>query len=830
MNFYTSINRYGNTLLYRGYSQDGKRVMKKINYSPTLYLQSQKKSTEWKGLDGVPVEPMEFGSMKEAGNFIRRYEGIDNFKVYGNTNYVIQYITKTWPLEIQWDRNKINITTLDIEVASDDGFPFPDQANQPVIAITIKNNIDGIFYTWGLNPYKNENDQIKVVYTECKDEAELLIKFLDHWNSSKHCPDVITGWNVRFFDIPYLVNRMNKIVGTAECQKLSPWGIINKDNIVIKGKETEKFELYGIPTLDWMELFKRFTLQTYGQQESYSLNNIAHVVLGEKKLSYEEYGSLTNLYKEDFQKFIDYNIRDVDLVDLLEEKVGLINLALTVAYKGGVNYQDVMGTTAIWDSIIYRELTKNKITPWPNVKKEREAYPGGYVKEPKIGMHDWVVSFDLNSLYPNIIVQCNMSPETITNEHVRGEIEYYLDKNSPPVETDNCISANGVTFTKEFQGIIPKIIVDYYEERKSIKKITLAAQREYQKNSTYDLEKEIDTLNNKQMAIKLLMNSLYGAMGNQYFRYFDMRLAEGITLTGQLIILWAEKAMNECMNKLLGTDEDYVIAIDTDSLYVDFSKIIKRFEPKNPLKFLDKICAEHFEPMFGDSYKSFAKKMNAFDNRMEMSREVIADKGIWIAKKRYILNVLDSEGVTYAEPKLKIMGIEAIKSSTPEVVRNKFKEAFKLIISGSESKTQEFIKEFKSDFKSLPVEDVSFPRGVSNILDEYSDRKTIYKKGTPIHVRGSLLYNKLIHDKSLDRKFESIQNGEKIKFCYLKMPNPIKQNVIAFPNFLPKELDLNNYINYDLQFNKTFIEPLELILDAIDWSAEERSTLEDFFI
>ena len=332
------------------------------------------------------------------------------------------------------------------------------------------------------------------------------------------------------------------------------------------------------------------------------------------------------------------------------------------------------------------------------------------------------------------------------------------------------------------------------------------------------------------MAIKLLMNSLYGAMGNQYFRYFDMRLAEGITLTGQLIILWAEKAMNQYMNKLLGTDEDYVIAIDTDSLYVDFSKIIKRFEPKNPLKFLDKICSEHFEPMFNESYETFANMMNAFDNRMEMSREVIADKGIWVAKKRYILNVLDSEGVTYAEPKLKIMGIEAIKSSTPEVVRNKFKEAFKLIISGSESKTQEFIKEFKSDFKSLPVEDVSFPRGVSNILDEYSDRKTIYKKGTPIHVRGSLLYNKLIHDKSLDRKFESIQNGEKIKFCYLKMPNPIKQNVIAFPNFLPKELDLNNYINYDLQFNKTFIEPLELILDAIDWSAEERSSLEDFFI
>ena len=325
------------------------------------------------------------------------------------------------------------------------------------------------------------------------------------------------------------------------------------------------------------------------------------------------------------------------------------------------------------------------------------------------------------------------------------------------------------------------------------------------------------------------MNSLYGAMANKYFRYFDSRMAEGITLSGQLAVKWAERSMNESMNKLLGTeDKDYVIAIDTDSLYIDFSGFIKKFNPKNPVAFLDRICKTHFESSLKESYNQLYTRMNSYKNRMEMGREVIADRGIWLAKKRYILNVHNSEGVQYTDPKLKIMGIEAIKSSTPEVVRSRFKEIFKIIITGSEKDTQKYIKDFRDEFYKLKPEEVSFPRGVSDIK-KYHDPVDVFKKGTPIHVRGALLYNKRIKESGLSSKYEYIYDGDKIKFCYLSGPHHGKQNVIAFPDFLPRELHLHNHIDYNMQFEKTFIEPLKLILDAINWQVEEIPTLDGLF-
>jgi DNA polymerase elongation subunit (family B) len=587
-----------------------------------------------------------------------------------------------------------------------------------------------------------------------------------------------------------------------------------------------------------MELFQKFGY-TYGPQESYALNHIAYVVLGEKKLSYEESGSLKNLYKDDYQKYIDYNMKDVQLVDRLEEKLGLITLAITMAYKGGVNFQDTFGVTAIWESIIFRKLYQNKIitpltqkyddyqiigatetskkNPSPAFRAEGKSHniAGGYVKDPIPGKYEWVVSFDLNSLYPNIIVQNNMSPETI--------VEY------PKQPEELARAANETYYRKDFQGVLPKIIEEYYDERVSVKNMMLAAKSEMQKGYTFELDKEINNLENRQMAIKILLNSLYGALANKHFLYFRPSLAEGVTLTGQKAIKWAQETMNSELRKLLKSDKDYVIAIDTDSLYVNFGPLVEKFAPNNPVLFLDKICKDHFEPAIAKAYNEFFKMHNAYKNRMVMAREAISDVGIWTAKKRYILNVHNNEGVQYAEPKLKIMGIEAIKSSTPEIVRNKFKEAFKLIISGTEKETQAFIAKFKAEFKSLNPEAVAFPRGVSNITD-WHDRKTIFKKSCPIHVRGSLLHNYYLKQNKLNNKYELIQNGDRIKFVYLKLPNSIKQNVVSFKDVLPKELKLHNYINYDLQFEKTFIEPLNLILNPIGWSAEEQATLEDFFV
>ena len=534
-------------------------------------------------------------------------------------------------------------------------------------------------------------------------------------------------------------------------------------------------------------------------------------------------------------------MKDVQLVDRLEEKLGLITLAMTMAYKGGVNYQDTFGVTAIWESIIYRRLNENNIVtpltqkidnyrpvgatdysvkcPSSVFREEGRTHQiaGGYVKDPKAGKYEWVVSFDLNSLYPNIIVQNNMSPETYNEQTPNSSFAKAGKEGYEPY------------YRKDKQGVLPKIIKEYYDERVSIKKQMLAAKSQMQKGYTFELDKEISNLDNRQMAIKILLNSLYGALANKHFLYFCQGLAEGVTLTGQRAIKWAEATMNRELRKLLKTEDDYVIAIETDSLYVNFGPLVEKFNPANPISFLDKICKEHFEPSIKKDYAKFFEVLNSYENRMMMAREAIADVGIWTAKKRYILNVYDNEGVRYNEPQLKIMGIEAIKSSTPEIVRNKFKEVFKLIVSSTESETQKFISDFKNQFRNLYPEDVAFPRRVTNITDWY-DRRRIFKKSCPIHVRGALLHNYFIKQHKLENKYELITNGDRIKFVYLKLPNGIRQNVIAFKDVLPKEFKLHNQIDYDLQFDKTFIEPLNLILNPIGWRAEEIATLEDFFV
>ena len=832
MNFYTSVNRYGNNILYRGF-EDGKRIEKKIPYMPTLFIPSTKE-TGWFNLQNQPVQPVTLDSMRDARDFIAKYDGVDNFPVYGTTNYVTQYITDRFPGEVKFEREKINVTSIDIEVHSEDGFPFVAEAAHPVTAITMKSNLSNTYYVWGLKEYDPDKCPIEGIeaihYKQCKDETELLLDWLSYWHDPRSCPDVVTGWNTRLFDFPYLINRVKNIIGGDVYKKFSPWGVVDQREIIIAGRPNIAYEMMGIQQLDYYDLFRKFGY-AYGTLESYKLDHVAFIVLGDKKLSYEEVGNLQNLYKQDHQLYIDYNIKDVQLIDRLEEKMGLITLAITMAYRGGVNYSETFGTTSIWDSIIYRLLFKEQVAVPPKKPSVKEKYPGAFVKEPMTGMHKWVCSFDLNSLYPNIIVQYNMSPETIIEGSLSGvNVDSILDGYHFKQQNDFAVAASGLQFRKDRQGIIPKIIKQYYDERRVIKNRMLQAQQEYQSAPTKKLDNEIVTCENNQMAIKILMNSLYGALGNNYFRYFDKRMAEAITTSGQLSIRWAERAINKEMNTILDTmGEDYVIAIDTDSLYVNMDPIISKAKPDSPVDYLDKLCKNHFEKILTKSYASLADHMNVYENRMEMAREVIADKAVWVAKKRYFMQVWDNEGVRFKDPYLKVMGIEAVKSSTPQVCRDKFKKIFNVILNEGEKSTQDFVSQFKREFKSLDPEEVSFPRGISDI-DKWFDRHDVYKKACPIHVRGALLFNYYVGKKGLVNSYETVKNGEKIKFCYLKTPNPIKENVISYSLNLPKELDLHRFVDYDKMYEKSFVEPIRHILDEIGWDVEPRATLEEFFV
>ena len=832
MRFYTNVQMVGDNFLVRGY-EDGKHFMTREKFYPTLFVPSKRK-TKYKTLEGEYVESVDPGTVRDCREFIKKYDGVENFKVYGNDRYIYQYISEKYPEdEIKFDSKKIKITTLDIEVKSENGFPDVESAAEEILLITIQDYTTKQIRTWGQGPFNNK--QKNVIYKQFDSEYALLSGFINWWMMEDNTPEVITGWNTELYDIPYLARRLDRVLGEKLKKRLSPWGLVTEDEIYIAGRKHIAYDVGGITQLDYLNLYKKFT---YKAQESYRLDHIANVELGQKKLDHSEFDTFKDFYTKGWQKFVEYNIIDVELVDRLEDKMKLIELALTMAYDAKVNYNDVFYQVRMWDNIIYNYLKKRDIVIPPKIRSDKnEKYAGAYVKEPIPGKYDWVVSFDLNSLYPHLIMQYNISPETLLDErHPTATVDRILEEEiNFELYKDNAVCANGAMYRKDVRGFLPELMEKMYGDRVIFKKKMIQAKKDYEKTPTKALEKEIARCNNIQMAKKISLNSAYGAIGNQYFRYYKLANAEAITLSGQVSIRWIEQKMNEYLNRLLSTtEEDYVIASDTDSIYLNLGPLVNKFFASKSsdkaaiVSLLNKICEEKFEPYIDQCYQNLANYVSAYDQKMQMKRENIADRGIWTAKKRYILNVWDSEGVRYEDPKLKMMGIEAVKSSTPAPCRKMIKDALKLMMTGTEEDVIHFIDKSREEFKKLPPEQIAFPRSVSDV-QKYKSSSDIYIKGTPIHCRGALLFNHYVKENKLTNKYSLIQNGEKIKFCYLKKPNVIHENIISFIQDFPRELNLDKYIDYDLQFEKSFVEPLKAILDAIGWNVEKTVNLELFF-
>jgi DNA polymerase elongation subunit (family B) len=820
----------GDYFLIRGYG-NGKSFMTREKFSPTLFVPS-KKETEYKTLSGEHVQSIQPGSVRDCREFIKKYDEVESFKIYGNDRYVYQYISEKYPEDqIKFDISKIKLVTIDIEVASENGFPDVESAAEEMLLITLQDYNTKKITTWGVGPFRN--NQKNVEYRQFSDEYSMLNDFIHWWMNNT--PEIVTGWNNQLYDIPYIARRLDKILGEKLMKRLSPWGLVTETEIFVTGRKQIAYDIGGVTQLDYLDLYKKFT---YKAQESYRLDHIADVELGQKKLDHSEFDTFKDFYTKGWQKFCEYNIKDVELVDRLEDKMKLIELALTMAYDAKVNYADVFYQVRMWDTIIYNYLKKQNIVIPPKNKSEKnDKYAGAYVKEPVPGVYDWIVSLDLTSLYPSLIMQYNISPETLLDEkYPNVSVNKILNREINFGDLGNtCVAANGCLYDKTKRGIFPELVEKIFTDRQIYKKRMLKAKQAYEKTPTKQLEKEISTCNNIQMARKIQINSLYGAIGNNWFRYYKLENAEAITLSGQVAIRWIENKLNQYMNKILKTENiDYVIASDTDSIYLHMGPLVKKLfagkdvSTEKIVDFLDKISKSELEKYIEESYQELADYMNVYDQKMQMKRENIADRGIWTAKKRYILNVWDSEGVRYDEPKLKMMGIEAVKSSTPAPCRQMIKDGLKIMMSGTEDEVITYIDNCRNKFRKLPPEQIAFPRTASNVR-KYHSYSDIYMKGTPIHVRGALLFNHYIKDRNLTNKYSLINNGEKIKFIYLKKPNIIRENIISFIQDFPTELGLDKYIDYELQFEKSFLEPLKSILDSIGWKTEYTVNLDSFF-
>lgn len=837
MTFYTNAALAGNDILLIEIDDLGKRHCRRISdYKPYLFLETTDPNSEYKTPFDKPVEKLEFEDISEAKRFTDMCVSTQSTKVYGYQLYNYCYINDRYKGEIKYNPDMISVVYIDIEVDSSNGFPNIETANRMVTSITLRKN--GKNLVLGLRDFKTDDPDTK--YIQCRSEKLLLEYLIHYWCSPEWSPDVITGWYSEFFDVPYIVNRIIRVLGMKYAKLLSPWKYLKPRSVEIGNRVFQSYEIVGISGLDYQQLYKKFSNTP---QEQYSLDFVSSQELGRKKVDYKSQGyeSLHDLYERNHQLFIEYNIQDTVLVDELNKKLKFIELVFAMTYDAKINYIDAITTVRMWDTIIHNYLLEQNIVipPPPQRREKTGKIKGAYVKEPVSGYHNWIASFDFESLYPTLIQQYNISPETFIDKInltadlvVSNNFEKYKEI---ALEHNATLTGNGCMFRKDKKGFFPALMERFKQRRREYKKLMFDAEMRLESGDT-TAANDFARYNAAQWSLKIMINSGYGAIANGFFRWFDIDMAESITISGQMTTRWVEKYINTWLNEFAGTTNyDYVIAADTDSCYFRFDKLyelglVQGNTTQEIIKSMDEFCEKYLKPKIDEICLELANETNVNKMLLSMNRECLADKGIWTTKKHYILNIHVKEKTYYPHPKQKLMGIDGIKSSTPLVCRKRIKDAINIIINGTNDELRKFNEEFKKEFFELPFENVGKPTGV-NEIEKYTDPNTIYAKGTPINSKAAIMFNYWLIKNGLTDKVPLAIEGDKIKYTYLKMPNPFNCTVMANINLLPNYEDIKKYIDYEEQFEKTYLGPLRAITDAIQWDINLTSAYQvtDFF-
>lgn len=905
--FYTDVTERGGKIYLRSID-DGIRSKQVIEMQPELYIKTNDASRkDAMSMHDEPLEKVIFSDKKEMRGFIENYKDVDGFSIYGMDRLEYQFITRNFPGKLNFNANHIRGAIVDIEVFSGDidangncidgPFPKPETAEYPINLITIYTTHDKTYHVFGLESFKghrlgtyiHDSDhprigKLNIDYRGFESESALLNNFCDFWAESDI--DYWSGWYIEGFDNPYLTNRIQKVCGESAKKKLSPWRIIIQGAIKNSwGGEDVVYDYMGCAMLDYKALFMK---HGFMNPDDYKLQTVGEMILGEGKVDYKDEGNLNTLYVRNYQKAVEYNCVDVKLVVDIDNKMQLLGLTFTLAYLTKSNYNDTLATVKPWSALAYSMLYEKGVQPrLKSLYPGNTQFAGGFVRVITPGRRRWVLSFDLNSLYPHLIQQYNLGAETIIEpedlpDEVRNMVYFSMDDLvnkrvdlSILKKYNICMTANRQFFRRDRMSIFNEKTREIYTNRSIVKKNMLKMKQkkvdlEAQfKDRVNEIAAEIDEFNrlikgedNLQHSLKILMNSLFGALGNKYFKeYFDIRVAEGITLSGQLSILWITRKVDEYFNTIFKfpkgpvvhkvhhvtvpdpetilhvmSGQNFAFYQDTDSIYVDASPLVSKLfteeEQQNDkeriINFLDKLCQEKIEPYITKSYEELADYVNAYENRMFMKREVIAPTAIWTAKKRYTMEVADSEGVRYW-PKMdhKIMGLDAVKASYPRFCRNWLEEAYLMALQDREADLHNFVNEKRKEFKALPIEKIATPTGVNN-LEKYFDPQTIYVKGAPMQVKASLIHNHLIEKYNISA-VPMIKSGDKILHVGLKTPNPAGIEVIAFQGKMPPAFKLEKYVDYDKNFTKNFIDPLMNLIGVLGWSHERQASVLDWF-